>query len=163
MVSLLLWPRFTWSFGCTGAAERAARERRDHLVRVHVRARARAGLEDVDRELLEVPALRDLARRGRDGRGARRVELAELAVHLRGDLLDQAERAEEARGHAQAAEREVQHRALRLRAEQRVRRHLHLAQAVVLHATRSAHRSLLRREHHSPDARAPPVRRRACA
>ena len=42
-----------------------AGERRDDLVGVHVRRRARAGLEDVDRELVVVRALRDLVRRRR--------------------------------------------------------------------------------------------------
>ena len=50
-----------------------AGERRDHLVRVHVRARARAGLEDVDRELVVVlAAARSRRRRRRSARPCRR-------------------------------------------------------------------------------------------
>src|SRR4030095_7829211 len=88
----------------------------------------------------------DLARRGRNGASTRGVELAELAVHLRGDLLHQAEGSEEARRHAEPAHREVLDRALRLRAEQRRGRHAHLAQAVVLDAIAGRHRGLLRGE-----------------
>ena len=43
-----------------------AREGGDHLVRVHVRRGARAGLEDVDRELIVELAVRDPVGRGRD-------------------------------------------------------------------------------------------------
>ena len=42
----------TWSFGCTGEPRSRGRERREHLVHVHVRGRAAAGLVDVDRELV---------------------------------------------------------------------------------------------------------------
>ena len=50
---------FTWSFGCTGRCPRRSdASERDHLVHVHVRRRARAGLEHVDRELVVVPRRR---------------------------------------------------------------------------------------------------------
>ena len=42
----------TWSFAWTAAPRPAAGQRGQHLVDVHVRRRARAGLEHVDRELL---------------------------------------------------------------------------------------------------------------
>ena len=48
----------------------------DHLVRVHVRRGARAGLEDVDRELVVVLARRDLVAGGRDALGDVGVEQA---------------------------------------------------------------------------------------
>ena len=59
---------FTWSFGMHRAVAPSARRRqaRDHLVRVHVRRRARPGLERVDRELVVVRAVGDLVGRGRD-------------------------------------------------------------------------------------------------
>ena len=60
----------------------------DHLVRVHVRGGAGAGLEDVDRELVVVLAGRDLVARGRDALGDVGVEQAQLGVHPRGRGLD---------------------------------------------------------------------------
>ncbi len=63
---------FTWSFGCTGflRAHRAAQHLdgavRDHLVRVHVRLRARTGLPDDQREMRRRTCRRSpLARRRR--------------------------------------------------------------------------------------------------
>ena len=49
------WVALTWSFGCTGSAQPLGCEGGDHLVGVHVRRGAGAGLEHVDRELV-VPA-----------------------------------------------------------------------------------------------------------
>ena len=67
-VSLEDWPALTWSLGWTlGPAQ--AGEVGDHLVDVHVGAGARAGLEDVDRELVGVLARRDRPGRGLDRRG----------------------------------------------------------------------------------------------
>ena len=57
-----------------------ARERCDHLVRVHVRARARPGLEDVDRELVvELSRCNPVGRR-RDALGDVGLEQAQVAV-----------------------------------------------------------------------------------
>ena len=57
--------------------ERGRRETGDHLVRVHVRRRARAGLEDVDREVRRrASPARDLVGRGRD-------RVADRLRHLR--------------------------------------------------------------------------------
>ena len=108
----------------------AAGEVRDHLVGIHVAAGAGAGLEDVDREVRVVPPFGDFQRRLLDRRGALGVERVELEVGGRRGPLDQAERADEVARHAQAADRKVLDRALRLRAPQRVGRHLQLAEAV---------------------------------
>src|SRR5581483_10410294 len=64
---------------------------RDHLVRVHVRRRPRAGLEDVDRELVVELAVRDPICRLRDPLRLLGVEQAELRVHARGRRFDPAE------------------------------------------------------------------------
>ena len=85
MTSLLDCPMFTWSFGCTGSFEpiglpaslRAAV--RDDLVHVHVRARAGAGLENIDREMLVELAGDDFLRGLRDEVRAGGIEFAEFA------------------------------------------------------------------------------------
>ena len=66
-------------------------ERRDHLVGVHVRRGARAGLEDVDRKLVVELAVRDAVAGGGDALRLVGVEQAELAVHAGGGGLDPAE------------------------------------------------------------------------
>ena len=81
------WPMLTWSFACTSVAC----EVRDHLVRVHVRARAGTRLEDVDRELVVELACGDPI--GGCGDAARQlgVEELEVGVGARGGGLDPAE------------------------------------------------------------------------
>ena len=113
--------------GMHGETGVAAGEVRDHLVGIHVAAGARAGLEDVDRELRVVPAFGDFERRLLDGGGALRIERVELEVRGRRRPLDQPERADELARHAQPADREVLDRTLRLRAPQRVGGDLQLA------------------------------------
>ena len=66
---------FTWSLGWTPSPARL----RDDLVGVHVRRGARAGLEDVDRELVVVRARGDLVGGGGDALGEVGVEQAEIA------------------------------------------------------------------------------------
>ncbi len=63
-MSLVLCPMLTWSLGWIGlsvveavAAEHLDGPVGDHLVGVHVARRARAGLKDVDRELVVELAL----------------------------------------------------------------------------------------------------------
>jgi hypothetical protein len=75
-----------------------AGERRDHLVRVHVRARARAGLEDVDRELVVELAGGDPVAGGGDALGDVGVEQPEVGVRARGGGLDPAEPVRDRRG-----------------------------------------------------------------
>jgi hypothetical protein len=68
-----------------------SRQGRDHLVRVHVRARARAGLEDVDRELVVVLAARDRVAGSGDPLRLAGIEQPEPGVHARGGGLDPSE------------------------------------------------------------------------
>ena len=84
-----------------------AGERRDDLVGVHVRRRARAGLEDVDRELRVVLARGDLVARGGDPLGQLGVEQPELGVHARGRALDAPEPADDRQRDAFSRNREV--------------------------------------------------------
>ena len=78
-VSLLDWLALTWSLGCA-STPRAGGERGEHLVHVHVGAGARAGLEDVDRELVVVLAADDLVGGAADRLGHVLVDDAELGV-----------------------------------------------------------------------------------
>jgi hypothetical protein len=91
-----------------------AREGRDHLVRVHVRARARAGLEDVDRELVVELAAGDAVGRCGDAVGLVGVEQVELGVHARGRGLDPAEPARHRHRDRLPGNREVLDRLRRL-------------------------------------------------
>ncbi len=132
-VSLELCDMFTSSLGCT-VTPFGRGDGRDHLVGVHVRAGARTGLEDVDGELVVVQAVGDLTG-GRDDRvGLLRRQQAEVLVHLRARALEQAECADLGALERPERDREVLHRALGLRAPQRVDRHPHFAHGVVLDA-----------------------------
>jgi len=91
-----------------GGRQALGREVGDDLVHVRVRRRARAGLVDVDRELVVVAAVRDLGRAFGDGARDLAVEQAELRVRLRCRLLDQRERPDERPGEALPGDREVQ-------------------------------------------------------
>ncbi len=95
------------------ATQPGSREMRDHLVHVGVRRGARAGLVDVDRELVSVVAIRH----GGCGRGDRlgdiRLQESEFPVRLRRRELDQGERSNESRRHALAGDREVEDGPLR--------------------------------------------------
>ena len=98
-----------------------AGERRDHLVRVHVRRGAGAGLEDVDRELVVELAVRDAVAGGGDPLGLVGVEQPELGVHARGGGLDPAEPARDRRGDRLAGDGEVGDRLAGLAAPELVR------------------------------------------
>ena len=129
-------PMLTWSLGWTGfllptvAAEDLDRAVRDHLVGVHVAGGARPGLEDVDDELAVVLSGGDLVRGLDDRVGQLGVQLAAVAVHLGGRLLDQRQRADHAAGKAQPADREVLGGPLRLRPVERVGRDFDLTERV---------------------------------
>jgi hypothetical protein len=93
-----------------------AGERGDHLVRVHVRRRAGAGLEDVDRELVVELACGDSVGGGRDPLGLVRVEQAELGVDAGGSALDPPEPPGDGDRDRLARNREVGHGLAGLRA-----------------------------------------------
>ena len=98
---------FTWSFGMHRLVERVGRKARDHLVRVHVRRRARAGLEHVDREVVVELARRDLVGRRRDrvaDRLRRPAGRRAARVHRAASRLDQRERADRARARSGSPE-----------------------------------------------------------
>ena len=73
-MSLVLWPRLTWSLGWMGflgaeavAAGQLDRPVGDHLVGVHVARGARAGLKDVDGKLVVELAVGHFAASGQQG------------------------------------------------------------------------------------------------
>jgi hypothetical protein len=102
----------------------------DHLVGVHVGRRARAGLEDVDRELVVVAAVGDVRGGGHDRLGQIVVDHPERRVDLRGRALDLGQRAD-VRGFQPApGDREVLHRPLGLCPPQGGGRHPDLAHGV---------------------------------
>jgi hypothetical protein len=107
---------------------------RYHLVCIHVGAGARTGLEDVDRELRVVLAVRHRQRRLADRRRLTLFQMAQRQVHVGRRGLDQPQRTDERPRQVQAGNREVVDRALGLRAIQRVSRDLQLAHAVVFDA-----------------------------
>jgi hypothetical protein len=84
-----------------------AREACDDLVGIHVRRRARARLKDVDRELVVVLAVGDLARGLLDTRGGAFGKQPELAVDCRGSALQAREPAHDVDGDRLAGDREV--------------------------------------------------------
>ena len=86
---------FTWSLGWAPSPARLAIT---SLAFVFVR-RARAGLEDVDRELVVVAAVCDLVGGRRDPLGHVGVEQAELRVGARRGGLDAGQPVHHGRGH----------------------------------------------------------------
>jgi hypothetical protein len=104
----------------------------DHLVGVHVAGGPRAGLEDVDRELVIVFPVRDLLGRGHDGVGDLRGQVPLVAVDLRGRPLDEGQGPDQPARQAPPADREVLHRPLGLRPPEGLGGHRHLAQGVLL-------------------------------
>ncbi len=122
-----------------GATETARGERCDHFVRVHVRARARAGLENVNGKLRIMLAGLDIGRRGVDGARDLGIQQLEPGVGAGGGLLHQAQCADEGARQGVPADGKIVHGALRLRAPERVRGHLQFAHAVALDPKRSRH------------------------
>ena len=112
----------------------------DHLVDVHVVARARARLERIHDELVRVLAVQDLLCRLHDGVREFRLEQPQVPIDLRGRTLEQRERQDENRVGSPAADLEVVDRALRLRPPQRIRGHLHLTHRVLFDTIRFSHR-----------------------
>lgn len=111
----------------------------DDLVCVHVRRGAGACLEHVDRELVVVVAGDDFVGGSDDRVGGVVIDEAQIAVGLRGGLLDDAERADEPAAHRDPRDGEVLDGALGLCAPVGVRRYLHLSEAVLLRAVVLTH------------------------
>ena len=104
----------------------------EHLVDVHVGLRAGAGLPHDQREFGVVLAGDHFVRRLCDRLAGLAVDLVQFDIDQRAGALDPRERADELHRHALAGNAEVLQAALRLRAPQPVRRHLHLTQTVPL-------------------------------
>ena len=143
------------------AAEAVRGEVRDDLVHVRVGRGARAGLVDVDREVVVVAALGDLGGGRGDRLGDGSFEEAELGVRLGRGLLDLGERPQEAAREALAGDREVEDGPLGRGAVQGVGRDLELAHGVLLDAGagRVGHRVDATRVGGGPAWRAPGPRR----
>ena len=115
-------------------AQALGREARNDLVGIHVGTGPRTGLEDINGELRIVPAVGYFQRRCLDRHRLAGLEQAELRIRTGSGPLDEAQGANEAPRHGQAADREVVHRTLRLSAPQGLLRHPQLAHAVALDA-----------------------------
>ena len=131
------WQRLTSSLGWTSRPEAGldARCAMTSFMFVLVEV-PEPGLVDVDRELVVVAAVGDLAGGGGDRLRLRGVEQPEALVGLGGGELDQRQRPQEAARHALARDREVEDRPLGRGAVEGVRRDLHLAHRVAFHAGR---------------------------
>ena len=147
-LSLDDWPWLTWSLGWTGdlpprgAGQDLVGAAGDHLIGVHVRLGARAGLPDDERELVVMHAARDLARRLLDRLGELGVEPAVARIDPRRRLLDEAQSVDDLDRHLLArAEREILDRALGLRAPIAIGRDLDRPEAVGFGARVGAHAS----------------------
>ena len=118
-------------------AEQLVGPARDHLVGVHVALGARPGLPDHQRELVGQLPVGHLLRGAGDGVPDFGVEHAQPHVDPGGRELDDAQRPDQRRGHALAADLEVLQRALRLGTPVAVRLDLDRTEGVGLDANRS--------------------------
>ena len=105
---------------------------RDHLVGVHVRGGAAAGLEDVDPEVVVEQPVGDLAGRRHDGLRERRVEQAEVGVGPGGGPLERPEDPEVPARQTEVADGERLDRALGLGPPQDVVGDVHRSAEVAL-------------------------------
>ncbi len=121
-------------FGADRAAEHFNGAVGDHLVRIHVRLRARARLPDDEREMIVEMAVDHLLRGFDDHLAELRIELAERHVGDGGRLLHDAERADDGLGLLFPANLEVAERALRLGAPIPVVGHLDGSKSIRLGA-----------------------------
>lgn len=110
------------------------------LVRIHVRARARPGLEHVDRELLVMSAGGNLASDTTDHRSHVSIQQAEFGIDHGCGGLDACQRANERSWQAQATDREISHGPLRLSAIHGICRNTQLTQRVMFYAVSFRHR-----------------------
>ncbi len=118
---------------------------RDYFIGVRVGARARAGLKNVEREMVVEFSLSDFLGCLRDQGRALCVQQSEIMVSLRGSPFDQAERANEWPRKSVATHRKIHHGAVRGGTVKRIRGHGHLAHRIFFdsrrffrHAERSA-------------------------
>ena len=95
-------------------SEASARQRRDDLVRIHVRAGPGTGLEQVNRKLRIMLAIRHRARGAADRLSHVGRQVAKLGVNGGRAELDQPERAQDRARHGESARRKILYRALRL-------------------------------------------------
>ena len=117
-----------------GLAETLGRQPRDHLVSIHVAAGRRARLKDVNRKLRVVATCGDFSRGRADRAGEFLAQQSASQISLGGSRLDQSQCADKGAGHAQAADGEILHGALCLRAPKRVTGHGELTHAVMFDA-----------------------------
>ena len=117
----------------------------DDFVRVRVRARAGAGLKNVERKMVVEFSFHNLLGCRHNQRRALGIEQTEIMIDLRGRPFDQTQRADERSGKSITAYREIEHRAVSGRAMERIRRKRHLAHRIFFcprrllgHAERSA-------------------------
>ncbi|MCY1429728.1 hypothetical protein D9M71_456580 [compost metagenome] len=129
--------------GVDRATQATAGEGRHHLVGVHVRAGARAGLEHIDREVLQAVLGQQFLAGGDDGAADFRIDLFQRDVGPGGSRLGQQQGADERQRHALAADREVVHRTLGLRPIQRGGGHRQFTHAVAFDTAVSHSRFLL--------------------
>ena len=118
--------------GALRARDDLVRPIRNHLIRVHVEADARAGLKDIDDKLRVPPPVDHLLRRRHNRIRPLRAHHAQLAVGLRRRALHHPRRANQRRMRAHAADRVVLHRPRRLRAIHRPGRDLDRPERVLL-------------------------------
>src|SRR5882672_961297 len=107
----------------------------DDLVDVHVGLRTAAGLPDTQGKLLVEFAGDDLVGSLNNQSGLFRRQLAQILVHQRARLLEDAEGADQFRRHGVTADVEMQKRALGLRAPVEARWDLDLSHAVGFNAS----------------------------
>ena len=124
-------------FGADRFAGELAGAVRDYFIRVGVGARARTGLENIERKMLVELPFHHLLRRLDDEGGAMRIEQAEIGVSLGSGPFNQAESADKGARKSITADRKIQDRALRGSAIERGCRHGHFAHGILLDSGRS--------------------------
>ena len=104
---------------------------RDHLVGVHVRRRAAAGLEHIEHELVVVLALGDRLSGSNNRRSELGIEQTQVQVHPRRGLFDQAHGPDKLTRETEIADLKVTRRALSLRPVVSLGGDFHLAHRIV--------------------------------
>src|ERR1019366_5703211 len=115
----------------------------DYLVGVHIRGGAAAGLEDVDRELTVVVPFHNLFGRSFDSGRESRRKMAQAAVYVCRDALDQSQRSNKGSRETLAADRKVLDGSCRLRPVKCRDRYSHVPHGVALDSERIHHDSIV--------------------